>query len=75
VARLIAPVMLDVIEHLERPDNLLSLLSSAMVPRGTLLINTGDFESVPSRLMKQSWRLMTPQHLTFLFLIKAPIYG
>jgi 2-polyprenyl-3-methyl-5-hydroxy-6-metoxy-1,4-benzoquinol methylase len=44
-------VMLDVIEHLERPDNILSLLSSAMVPGGRLLITTGDFESVLSRLM------------------------
>jgi 2-polyprenyl-3-methyl-5-hydroxy-6-metoxy-1,4-benzoquinol methylase len=69
-------VMLDVIEHLERPDNILSLLSSAMVPGGTLLITTGDFETVPSRLMKQSWRLMTPpQAASFLFAIEAPIHG
>jgi SAM-dependent methyltransferase len=59
-------VMLDVIEHLERPDQVLESVSAKLKPGGTALLTTGDFSSLSSRLFGQYWRLMTPpQHLWF----------
>jgi SAM-dependent methyltransferase len=59
-------VMLDVIEHVADPEELLTLVHRYLRPRGHLLITTGDWASLLSRLMRSSWRLMTPpQHLFF----------
>ena len=59
-------VMLDVIEHLINPGDVLMRLHSAMGPGATLLITTGDFGSALARMMGRRWRLMTPpQHLWF----------
>lgn len=62
-----AVVMLDVIEHLMEPDRVLELLCKAMKPGGTLLLSTGDWDSVLSRIMGRHWRLMTPPQHTFFF--------
>jgi SAM-dependent methyltransferase len=57
-------VMLDVIEHLERPEDVLRALRPHV--KGPLLLTTGDFGSLLSRAMGRRWRLMTPpQHLHF----------
>jgi SAM-dependent methyltransferase len=59
-------VMLDVIEHLERPDEVLALLAEHTRPGGHLLLTTGDWGALFSRLTGARWRLMTPpQHLWF----------
>jgi SAM-dependent methyltransferase len=59
-------VMLDVIEHLTSPQEALSKLHAHMRPGGHLVITTGDWGSVHSRLAGKKWRLMTPpQHLFF----------
>lgn len=59
-------VMLDVIEHLPSPREVLSKLHAHMRPGGHLVITTGDWGSAYSRLAGKSWRLMTPpQHLFF----------
>jgi hypothetical protein len=59
-----AAVMLDVIEHLESPAEILRSLRSHL--RGPLLLTTGDFGSVLARASGKRWRLMTPpQHLHF----------
>jgi SAM-dependent methyltransferase len=59
-------VMLDVIEHLENPEQVLTLIRSRLIPGGALVITTGDWESLLSRVTGQNWRLMTPpQHLYF----------
>jgi SAM-dependent methyltransferase len=59
-------VMLDVIEHLPSPLEVLSKLHAHMRPGGHLVITTGDWGSVYSRLAGRNWRLMTPpQHLFF----------
>jgi SAM-dependent methyltransferase len=59
-------VMLDVIEHLGRPDEVLQLLANHLAPGGALVLTTGDFGSLFSRLMGSRWRLLTPpQHLWF----------
>ena len=61
-----AAVMLDVLEHMADPGEALDRLHAAMRPRGQLLITTGDYASLLSRLMGKRWRLMTPpQHLWF----------
>jgi 2-polyprenyl-3-methyl-5-hydroxy-6-metoxy-1,4-benzoquinol methylase len=61
-----AAVMLDVLEHMPRPDETLDQLAEAMRPGGKLLITTGDWGSLLARAMGKRWRLMTPpQHLWF----------
>ncbi len=59
-------VMLDVIEHLKNPAEVLTALRPYLSPGARLLITTGDWESLCGRIMGRSWRLMTPpQHLSF----------
>jgi 2-polyprenyl-3-methyl-5-hydroxy-6-metoxy-1,4-benzoquinol methylase len=61
-----AVVMLDVIEHLDRPADTLRLLASILRPNGVVMISTGDWGSAVARVMGRRWRLMTPpQHLFF----------
>src|SRR5262249_49965052 len=61
-----AVVMLDVIEHLDRPADTLKLLASLLRPQGVLMVSTGDWGSLLARTMGPRWRLMTPpQHLFF----------
>jgi len=61
-----AVVMLDVIEHLTSPGDLLDELARHTRPGGHLLITTGDFNSLIARAMGRHWRLMTPpQHVWF----------
>jgi SAM-dependent methyltransferase len=59
-------VMLDVIEHLMKPDEILRDLHKYMQTGALLVITTGDFGSLLSRIMRRQWRLMTPpQHLWY----------
>lgn len=59
-------VMLDVIEHLERPCDVLDRVHAVLKPGAPLLITTGDFGSLFARMTGRRWRLMTPpQHLWF----------
>lgn len=59
-------VLLDVIEHLERPVEVLEHVSRLLRPNGVVLMTTGDFGSLAARVMGRRWRLMTPpQHLWF----------
>lgn len=59
-------VMLDVIEHLFAPRDTIALLVNHLNPGGILVITTGDFGSLSSRVAGAHWRLMTPpQHLWF----------
>jgi SAM-dependent methyltransferase len=61
-----AVVMLDVIEHLQNPAEVLKMLYASLSRRGLLMISTGDWASALARIMKKHWRLMTPpQHLFF----------
>ena len=61
-----AAVMLDVLEHMTDPSDVLAEIHGAMRPGGQLLITTGDFGSLLARVMGSRWRLMTPpQHLWF----------
>jgi SAM-dependent methyltransferase len=58
--------MLDVIEHLPEPAETLARAAAATRPGGLLVITTGDWNSLLSRVLGSRWRLMTPpQHLYF----------
>ena len=59
-------VMLDVVEHLLAPDEVLRIVHRHTRPGAALIITTGDFGSLAARLLGRRWRLMTPpQHLWF----------
>jgi len=59
-------VMLDVIEHLQNPPEVLNLLHATLNRGGLLMISTGDWNSILARIMRKHWRLMTPpQHLFY----------
>jgi SAM-dependent methyltransferase len=59
-------VLLDVIEHLPDPRGTLALAAQHLNPGGIVVITTGDFASLHSRVAGPRWRLMTPpQHLWF----------
>jgi SAM-dependent methyltransferase len=61
-----AIVMLDVIEHLDRPAETMRLLATAVRRNGVVMISTGDWGSRVAQLLGKRWRLMTPpQHLFF----------
>lgn len=61
-----AIVMLDVIEHLTDPFEVLKNCVGILKPGGVILISTGDFASITARISGKHWRLMTPpQHLWF----------
>jgi SAM-dependent methyltransferase len=61
-----AAVMLDVIEHVEDPGGTLHAVREVLRPGGLLVITTGDWASLASRITRSAWRLMTPpQHLFF----------
>jgi 2-polyprenyl-3-methyl-5-hydroxy-6-metoxy-1,4-benzoquinol methylase len=59
-------VMLDVIEHLPDPESALRIVRRHLLPGGHLVLTTGDWMSLISRISGRYWRLMTPpQHLFF----------
>lgn len=59
-------VMLDVIEHLENPKNVLEIATSQLKSGGIFILTTGDYSSMLARIFKSNWRLMTPpQHMWF----------
>ncbi len=61
-----AVAMLDCVEHLANPAEVLKRLAAALRPGGSLILTTGDWSSLPARLLGRRWRLMTPpQHLFF----------
>jgi SAM-dependent methyltransferase len=61
-----AAVMLDVLEHMRDPGEILDRLHATMRPGAQLVVTTGDYGSLLARVMGRRWRLMTPpQHLWF----------
>lgn len=64
-------VMLDVVEHLPDPNEVLALASQSLRTGGALMLTTGDFGSAMSRLMGPKWRLMTPPQHLFFFTAKS----
>lgn len=60
-------VALDTIEHLTRPELLLSKMAAALRSGGLCLISTGDFSSLHARLAGRHWRLLAPPEHVFYF--------
>jgi 2-polyprenyl-3-methyl-5-hydroxy-6-metoxy-1,4-benzoquinol methylase len=61
-----AVVMLDVVEHLDEPAAMMRTVHEHLNPGGVVMLTTGDWSSLSSKLMGKRWRLMTPpEHLYF----------
>lgn len=61
-----AVAVLETIEHLPSPFEVLSQAARVSKPGAALIVSTGDIDSILGRLCGKSWRLMTPpQHLYF----------
>lgn len=59
-------VMLDVIEHLANPSEILQNVACNLSKGGIVLLTTGNINSFYARISGKYWRLMTPpQHVTF----------
>jgi SAM-dependent methyltransferase len=58
--------MFDVIEHLFDPGAVLSALARALVPGGTLVITTPNFDAVSRQLLGIDWAVLSPlEHLYY----------
>lgn len=59
-------VMWDVIEHLDKPEDVISKLSTVLKPKGYLFLTTGDIGSKLARFQGPSWRMIhPPTHLKY----------
>lgn len=64
--RFAAITAFDVIEHVESPGRLLTLMAEALMPGGTLIVSTGDFDSWSRRLMRNRyWYSAIPEHISY----------
>ena len=66
-ARFAVITLVDVVEHLPHPLDVLERLSLALVPGGSLLVFTGDTEAMTWRLAgRHYWYSLLPEHVVFL---------
>jgi SAM-dependent methyltransferase len=65
--RYAAVTAFDVIEHVESPGRLLSLMAEALMPGGILIVSSGDFDAASWRLMRNRyWYSAIPEHISYL---------
>jgi SAM-dependent methyltransferase len=64
-------VMLDVIEHLEEPGDVLRLCGQYLRPGGAVILTTPDFAAPISRLFGRRWRNITPPHHLWYFTVDS----
>lgn len=58
--------LFDTIEHLKNPDLYLEKIWQSLAPKGLVVIETGDIESLLAKIQGASWRLITPPfHLQY----------
>lgn len=57
--------ILDVIEHVAHPADLLRLINAKLKPGGILVITTPRFESITRKILGQRWYFMFPAHLWY----------
>lgn len=56
----------DVIEHLDKPKEVMALAYNKLKRGGKLALSTGDVDSIFSKVQRANWHLYTPpQHLSF----------
>ncbi len=60
-----AVVMIEVIEHLDNPYKVLTLLNKKLKIGGTLAIVTPKFDSIYSKLLKNNWWFIENVHLYY----------
>lgn len=60
-----AITLLDVIEHLPYPLASLQELAKLLLPRGILILSTGNTDAIPWRLMQQDYWYYFPEHVSF----------
>lgn len=56
-------VMMGVIEHLEYPSEELDLLNKILKDGGIIVLWTGDYDSIYSKLLKKRWWYVIGQHI------------
>jgi 2-polyprenyl-3-methyl-5-hydroxy-6-metoxy-1,4-benzoquinol methylase len=54
-----------VIEHTPSPKNFLAAIAQRLRPRGLIVLETPDIDSVPFRILKSRWRQFIPEHYYF----------
>ncbi len=60
-----ATTMLDVIEHLTAPRQVLAEVKKILKPNGVLVITTPNIESWAAKLTKEKWYAILPGHLFY----------
>ena len=58
-------VSFHVIEHTPSPKNFLAAISQRLRPRGLVVLETPDIESVPFQVLRSRWRQFIPEHYYF----------
>ena len=54
-----------VIEHTPSPKNFLAAIAQRLRPRGLIVLETPDIDSMPFRILKSRWRQFIPEHYYF----------
>ena len=57
--------MFDVIEHINRPDEILIEINRILSPNGYLLINYPEYDSWPRKILKSKWPFFLNVHLYY----------
>lgn len=59
-------ILSDIIEHLQNPREVLRDLRSLLEPRGVVVLQTGDVDSLWAKMLGKNWHFFAPpQHLYF----------
>ncbi len=58
-------VSFHVIEHTPSPSQFLAAISQRLRPRGLVVLETPDINSLPFRVLKSRWRQFIPEHYYF----------
>lgn len=53
-------VMLDVIEHIDNVAETVGMIAASLRPGGSMIVTTGDWNSLLARITGPRWRLMAP---------------
>ncbi len=58
-------VLMDVIEHVDAPTEVIKKLAGWLAPNGHLIISTGNAAALPWRMMRLDYWYYVPQHICF----------
>ncbi len=58
-------VSFHVIEHTRSPSEFVAAMAQRLRPRGLLVLETPDIDSMPFRILKTGWRQFIPEHYYF----------